>query len=82
MVVCTAYDQFGGDFLVARYPHLRYLVKPVASEDILKALDAVIREARARDAGAMAGGKRTSPGAREERAPSHGEIPGREGGGS
>lgn len=47
VVICTAYDQLADEFVVATYPHLRYLVKPAAPEDVLAALEEVIREAEA-----------------------------------
>ena len=47
VVICSAYDQLAEEFVVATYPHLRYLVKPAAPEDVLAALEEVIREAEA-----------------------------------
>ncbi len=47
VVICTAYDQLADEFVVATYPHLRYLVKPAAPEDVLAALEEVIRESEA-----------------------------------
>ncbi len=45
VVICTAYDQLADEFVVATYPHLRYLVKPAAPEQVLSALGEVIQEA-------------------------------------
>jgi CheY-like chemotaxis protein len=40
VIICSAYDQLKDEFLVASYPRLRYLVKPVAAE----ALESATRE--------------------------------------
>lgn len=38
VVICSAYDQLKDEFVVASYPKLRYLVKPVAAEALEKAV--------------------------------------------
>jgi len=38
VIICSAYDQLKDEFVVASYPKLRYLVKPVASEALEKAV--------------------------------------------
>ena len=38
VIICSAYDQLKDEFLVASYPKLRYLVKPVAAEALERAV--------------------------------------------
>jgi CheY-like chemotaxis protein len=38
VVVCSAYDNLRDEFVVASYPKLRYLVKPVSSEALVSAV--------------------------------------------
>lgn len=38
IVICSAYDQLKDEFVVATYPKLRYLVKPVSSEALERAI--------------------------------------------
>jgi CheY-like chemotaxis protein len=38
VIICSAYDQLKDEFLVASYPNLRYLVKPVSAEALEKAV--------------------------------------------
>ncbi len=38
VIICSAYEQLKDEFVVSTYPHLRYLVKPVAAEKLLEAL--------------------------------------------
>jgi CheY-like chemotaxis protein len=38
VVICSAYDQLQDEFVVRTYPHLRYLVKPVAPESLVNAI--------------------------------------------
>ncbi len=38
VVICTAYDHMQEEFVVATYPHFRYLVKPVDPERMLEAI--------------------------------------------
>jgi CheY-like chemotaxis protein len=38
VVVCSAYDQLQDEFVVKTYPHLRYLVKPVAPDQLVSAI--------------------------------------------
>jgi DNA-binding response OmpR family regulator len=40
VIICSAYDQLKDEYVVASYPRLRYLVKPVAAE----ALEVAVRE--------------------------------------
>jgi len=35
VIVCSAYDQLKDEFVVQTYPRLRYLVKPVAPEQLV-----------------------------------------------
>lgn len=44
VIICSAYDQLKDEFLVATHPKLRYLVKPVASEALEKAVKDLIGE--------------------------------------
>ncbi len=39
VVICTAYDQLENEFVVQKYPHLRYLVKPIAPEKLVSAIN-------------------------------------------
>ncbi|HYF50476.1 MAG TPA: response regulator [Planctomycetota bacterium] len=38
VVVCSAYDQLQDEFVVKTYPHIRYLTKPVAPEQLVAAI--------------------------------------------
>jgi len=38
VVVCTAYDQLEDEFVVQTHPRLKYLVKPIAPETMIRAL--------------------------------------------
>jgi DNA-binding NtrC family response regulator len=38
VIVCSAYDQLKDEFIIATHPRLRYLVKPVSSEALEKAV--------------------------------------------
>ena len=42
VVISSAYDQLGDEFVVATYPKLKYLVKPVPPEKIVEALNELI----------------------------------------
>ncbi len=39
VIACSAYEQLKDDVVVATYPRLRYLVKPVAAEKLLEAVN-------------------------------------------
>jgi CheY-like chemotaxis protein len=36
VIVCSAHDQLKDEFIVATYPKLRYLVKPIAPDELIK----------------------------------------------
>ena len=38
IIICSAYDNLRDEFVVATYPKLRYLIKPVAAESLEKAV--------------------------------------------
>ncbi len=38
VVICTAYDQLADEFVVATYPRLKYLTKPIPPEAIIKGI--------------------------------------------
>jgi DNA-binding NtrC family response regulator len=38
VIICSAYDNLKEEFVVATYPKLRYLIKPVASESLERAV--------------------------------------------
>jgi hypothetical protein len=42
VVVSSAYDQLGDEFVVATYPKLRYLVKPVPPDKIVEAMNELL----------------------------------------
>ncbi len=42
VVICSAYDQLGDEFVVATYPKLKYLVKPVPPEQVVNAMGELI----------------------------------------
>lgn len=44
VIICSAYDQLKDEFIIATHPRLRYLVKPVASEALEKAVKELIGE--------------------------------------
>ncbi|MCW8130492.1 MAG: response regulator, partial [Planctomycetota bacterium] len=44
VIICSAYDQLKDEFIIATHPRLRYLVKPVASEALEKAVKELVGE--------------------------------------
>jgi CheY-like chemotaxis protein len=44
VVICTAYDRMDDEFVVATYPKLRYLTKPVDGEQLAEALIRLLAE--------------------------------------
>lgn len=45
VVICSAYDQLKDEFIVATYPWLRYLVKPVTPEAMMTAVKDLLAQA-------------------------------------
>jgi CheY-like chemotaxis protein len=44
VVICTAYDRLDDEFVVATYPKLRYLTKPVDGEQLAETLNSLLAE--------------------------------------
>ena len=44
VVVCTAYDRLDDEFVVATYPQLRYLTKPVDADQLADTLTGLLAE--------------------------------------
>ncbi len=44
VVICTAYDQLADEFVVATYPKLKYLTKPIPPEAIIKGLQDLMKK--------------------------------------
>ncbi|MCX7933879.1 MAG: response regulator [Planctomycetota bacterium] len=42
VIVCSAYEQLRDDFVVKNYPRLRFLVKPVAAETLIAAINELL----------------------------------------
>jgi len=49
VVICTAHEGMDEEFVVATYPYLTYLVKPVPPEDLVGAVAKLLAEKRAAD---------------------------------
>ena len=46
VIVCSAYDQLKDEFVVQTYPRLRYLVKPVAPEQLVGSIKELLQRAQ------------------------------------
>ena len=44
VIVCSAYDQLKDEFVVQTYPRLRYLVKPVAPEQLVGSIKELLNK--------------------------------------
>jgi len=49
VVISSAYDQLGDEFVVATYPKLKYLVKPVPPEEVVNAMNELMAAEQAQE---------------------------------